>query len=332
MIVIYANSPDEALWQGIALLRSAPIESSRVGRVAVSAVPVTTVFSDPVNRVSFSAVRDANPFFHLYEALWMLGGRNDLTSMTDYVARFSDFSDDGATLHGAYGFRWREWFGYDQLAAIITELRANPSTRRAVLTMWDGMTDLEQARQGGKDVPCNTQAFFRVRDGALDLTVCCRSNDMVWGACGANVVHFSFLLEYVALACGLRVGTYYQVSNNFHAYIDRPDVARLLEAPVPAAFPTVVRSPPLFIDELEAFDAVLSAFLDQSHSDSYFKRFPFFAGVAGPMADAHALYKTGDIVGAIALLRPYQAYDWCAAGFAWLRRREAKQPAVKATR
>jgi thymidylate synthase len=80
---------------------------------------------------------------------------------------------------------------------------------------------LQQALGGGKDVPCNTNAFFRVTNGKLDMMVNCRSNDIFWGAYGANAVHFSFLQEYVASSIGVEVGRYWQNSFNFHAYVDR---------------------------------------------------------------------------------------------------------------
>ena len=106
------------------------IGGSRNGAVIRYKRPVTIIYTRPTERVLFSPARDANPFFHLYEAVWMLAGRNDLKSMTNYVARFKDFSDDGETLHGAYGYRWRKYFGYDQLDWIVDELKANPESRR----------------------------------------------------------------------------------------------------------------------------------------------------------------------------------------------------------
>jgi len=54
----------------------------------------------------------------------------------------------------------------------------------------------------------------------LNMTVFNRSNDMVYGALGANVVHFSVLQEYMAACIGVEVGTYYQVSSNMHVYLD----------------------------------------------------------------------------------------------------------------
>lgn len=211
-------------------------EGSRNGPVLVSPVPVTTVYERPTERVLFSAVRDANPFFHVAEALWMLAGRDD-TGFLDYFVRdFGARFGDGVPprMHGAYGHRWRVALGYDQLDVVVEQLRQNPTSRQAVIQMWDagdlhhqdydivdyGSNDL---RGDWRDRPCNTHAYLRVcRDGAgaqvLDLTVCCRSNDILMGAYGANAVHFSVLQEYLAARIGVGVGRYYQVSNNFHMY------------------------------------------------------------------------------------------------------------------
>ena len=50
------------------------------------------------------------------------------------------------------------------------------------------------------------------------MTVCNRSNDMIWGAYGANAVHMSILMEYVAVAVNAPMGSYYQISDSFHIY------------------------------------------------------------------------------------------------------------------
>jgi hypothetical protein len=65
--------------------------------------------------------------------------------------------------------------------------------------------------------------------GKLDMTVTNRSNDMLWGAYGANAVHFSYLQEFVAAAIGVPVGTYYQVSNNLHVYTQNEVFAKTCE-------------------------------------------------------------------------------------------------------
>ena len=141
------------------LYRDIPIvaESSRNGNVLRIEEPVTIFYSHPRERVLFNAARDANPFALLYEALWMLAGRNDLTPLTYYTKQFAEYSDDGTTLNGAYGWRWRhhitekerdrgpvvdpeEWV--DQLDILVAHLKAQPDSRRAVLAMWNVENDL----------------------------------------------------------------------------------------------------------------------------------------------------------------------------------------------
>lgn len=268
MKIIRARGVNQALPMGVDyLLHSGLREDTRVGPALVSPVPVVTVYSEPRERVLFSAVRDANPFFHLAESLWMLLGRGDAAFLNRFISNFGErFAEEDGMVHGAYGRRWRNHFidesklvhdaGYndepcmDQLDIIIKELRSNPSSRQVVLTMWDPEVDLGVI--GLKDRPCNTQVYFRIRDTAyrsppvtdqnsaehearitdgrnlvLDMTVCCRSNDIIMGAYGANAVHFSVLQEYVSAMVGCEVGFYYQVSNNYHAY--ERDLERLAD-------------------------------------------------------------------------------------------------------
>lgn len=337
MKVIHACTPDEALAAGVAILSSSgERQESRNGPVLVAPWPVVTVYQVPINCVSFSEARDANPFFHLMEALWMLAGRNDVALPAHYAPRLATFSDDGATLHGAYGFRWREYFGYDQLDRIVDDLAKNKDSRRAVLSMWDGFGDLNTAGRGGKDVPCNTQAYFRVRDSALDMTVNCRSNDIIWGAYGANVVHFSLLLIYMAARLSLRVGTYYQVSNNYHAYIERDDTQRLfgpggLASIMPGYLDRSCHPSSSFLSpkDVSLFEVELPSFFDCAHSSHWKSR--FLAHVVSPMAAAFARYKADDISQALSLLEG-SPFDWHIAGAAWLRRRQAKRAQTQEVR
>tara|TARA_R100000655_G_scaffold26313_2_gene54185 strand:- start:12598 stop:13788 length:1191 start_codon:yes stop_codon:yes gene_type:complete len=193
--------------------------STRGGDVLEFPGPVTTTYTHPRERVLFYPQRDANPFFHFMESLWMLAGRNDVQFVNTFNGRMNQYSDDGITYHGAYGYRWRKWFGYDQFDRVIERLLSFPNDRRTVLTMWDPVKDLVETNNG-KDYPCNTQIFFSERKDLLNMTVVNRSNDLIWGAYGANAVHMSMLQEYFAGRLELGVGTYTQFSNNLHAYVD----------------------------------------------------------------------------------------------------------------
>lgn len=206
---------NEALWK-------MPIigvkQYTRNGAVMAAPMPVITTYLRPTERMLFHETRDANPFFHVIEAMWMLAGKNDVETVKYFAQNMGTFTDDGVTLNGAYGFRWRTHFQHDQIEWAVKRLRSNANDRRVVLGMWDPLEDPTSVDEGSKDVPCNTHIYLRIQDGKLDMTVCCRSNDIVWGCYGANVVHMSFLQEYLAGAIGCAVGVYHQISNNWHIY------------------------------------------------------------------------------------------------------------------
>lgn len=218
MKVLSVRNVHEALPLAIyELMLHGAYSNSRNGPVLRYPTPVSTVYAHPLENVLFHPERDANPFFHLYESLWMLAGRNDVTPLLRYAKNMANYSDDNITLNGAYGYRWRTHFGRDQLAGIVEALTRNPFDRRCVLQMWDATADLGSH---SKDVPCNLTATVQLCPRAkLDLTVFCRSNDIIWGCYGANAVHFSMLLEYLATKLNLEVGTYTQISTNWHAYL-----------------------------------------------------------------------------------------------------------------
>lgn len=230
MRVIQGRNVHDILPRAIRTLHQDGIyRESRNGPVKMMPVPVTTVYEKPMERVVFWPERDANPFFHLYESLWMLAGRNDVQVLAKYAKQIMAYSNDGKTMHGAYGHRWRwdQWTAhicqFDQLAVIAKRLREDPDDRRSVLQMWHSNWDLRKKNES-KDVPCNVTATFqRDWEGKLDLTVFCRSNDIIWGAYGANAVHFTMLQEYMANWIGCKVGRFYQVSVNWHAYRDKLD-------------------------------------------------------------------------------------------------------------
>lgn len=354
MHVIRVRNVHEALPAGLRYLEGYGVDApSRNGPVTVAPGPVTTVYDRPTERVLCWPGRDANPFFHFFEALWMLVGRNDLAFLTGFVKRFADFSDDGETLAGAYGERWRSWPSLlqgsegqhrDQIERVVELLRADPSTRRAVIQMWDANRDLFPAQ--GKDVCCNTQLMFTVALGKanepnrLDTMVTCRSNDIIWGAYGANAVHFSFLQEYLAARLGLAVGTLWQVSWNYHAYREVFDKTRaglltdgaFAKNPKPnpyalgevAPFP-LATAPEAWDEDLRTFFATLDAgpALGRPAGPADGRgpyRNPFFYEVARPLWWAHAAYKRGNRRNALEILAQCAASDWRRAAEEWVVR------------
>jgi hypothetical protein len=342
MHVIDVRNVNHALPAGLHYLKAyGSAQQSRNGPVLVAPGPVATVYRQPLERVLFNPVRNASPFFHFMESLWMLAGRDDVAFVAQYNKRMAEYSDNGITLHGAYGYRWRNWFGHDQLWAIIGELKTNPTSRRCVLSMWDGgggrnhSADLTVATNGGKDVPCNTHAYFNIEDGMLRMTVCCRSNDAIWGAYGANAVHFSYLMEYIANCVGVEVGSYTQVSNNFHLYPEAPGVAEIVadgcEATYREYYSAMEDGTRPYIYKLvevpKEFDTDLNNFMYQptlvwNHAN------PVFKDIARPMHLAWCAYKSRYHAEALAHAALIVADDWRKACTDWLQRAIAKREAA----
>lgn len=337
MRCIQVDNVNQALAEGLRILAHSGVRSeSRNGPVIMLNEPVTTTYERPWARVLFSPLRDANPFFHFMEALWMLSGRNDVAWPSKFNSSFGQFSDDGETFNGAYGYRWRSYFNRDQLVDVIEELR-KPDTRRAVLGMWSPEHDLGSE---SRDIPCNLNICFDTRDGTLNMTVFNRSNDIWWGAYGANAVHMSMLQEYVALALGLPMGWYAQVSNNFHIYPDKLGLS--LDRTLLDLYDDV-RSHDLYTHDTGPHGKRLQATVQPTHVDLYGgNRFSFdfaldawlddpsvastkfLANVADPMLKAWQAWKEKDMPAAFASAQAIKDGAWSIACTQWLERRAAK--------
>lgn len=334
---------------------------SRNGPVLEAPGPVCTTYTNPCERVLFDPIRDCNPFFHFFEGLHMIAGRNDVAWLSQFNSRIASYSDDGKTFHGAYGARWRNWFEMygggpeddtDQLLKIVRMLKSNPEDRRAVLTMWDPVNDLE--KPNGKDLPCNLLITFKVRQGSLEMLVCNRSNDIVWGLYGANCVHMSMLHEYMAGMMGYPVGSMHTVSDSFHAYQEnevwKRCVARLPESSEPETDKIKIPSqdprdrvsslergfldpytgpvgsviPYPMVSDPEHWDADLLRWMQSTEhpeleEPNYYN--DFFPYVAQPIFMAWLHYKSKNILLALTVLDLCIASDWRRACREWLQRR-----------
>jgi thymidylate synthase len=322
--VIDGKNVNDLYVEGLHWMRATGVEEdTRNGKALVSPWPVMSIYHRPWERVLFDARRNANPFFHLAEAIWMLAGSNDAKWIAQYNKQMLTYSDDSLTLRGAYGYRWRKQWGIDQIDAVIYMLKKDHTTRKAVLSMWDAGEDLGTS---SKDTPCNTTIYFRLNAGFLDMTLCCRSNDLVWGAYGANAVHFSILHEYISRACDLPQGKMYQLSNNFHIY----EPHWPLMAPTPlinldpyeTTLPKLLRQDAIQVIPLFKHMHFARDFIDDCQKIVMGKlayvETRFLRTVAVPMLDAYRV-RDSDAAGECVAAIP--DCDWKQAASQWLIRR-----------
>ena len=117
-----------------------------------------------------------------------------------------------------YGNRWNE---HDQLHNTFIKLRDNPTTKRAVITIFEGYDTAPEL----SDIPCTTQYHFLLRDNKLDMTTFFRSHDLMSG-----LKYDIFLSGLVlnTLVCWLkmanddmRVGKLLFYDNSLHIYPEK---------------------------------------------------------------------------------------------------------------
>ena len=204
---------------------------SRKGERVLERLHQQITLAEPWDRYPRLGLRKASLPAQIAETMWILSGRNDVEWLSYYLPRAIEFSDDGETWRGGYGPRLRNFGGrmfgdavgptvpVDQLDAVIRELQANPTSRRAVLGIWDPLMDARRAgEEPFKDVPCNDFISFQSRLGKLHAHVFVRSNDLMWGWSGINAFEWSVLQEVVASILGIEVGTLTFSISSLHAY------------------------------------------------------------------------------------------------------------------
>lgn len=191
-----------------------------------------------------------------------------------------------------------------------------------------------------KDVCCNVCAMFSIRSALrpenpssdikynyLDMTVINRSNDMIWGALGANVVHFSVLQEYLAAHLGVRVGKYNQITNNLHVYTERWKPQEWLNyysgPQTHIEYSHEIQPYPL-IKNPEVFDQEVVEFVNRHSKDAFGIDYqePFLNNVAQPMMIAFHYHKRREYPEALNFVYRIAAADWRVAAYNWIMKRK----------
>lgn len=131
---------------------------------------------------------------------------------------FSQFRDEYDYTLGA---RLHNFDGLNQLQRVIDLLKQDPSSRKAIITFVDPK-DIKK-----KNLVSFLNAWFRIIDGSLNMSMNLRSIDVVLGF-PANYYQAYLLFEHVASALGLKVGNMTLFINSAH-YYDEDLVVKLLK-------------------------------------------------------------------------------------------------------
>ena len=235
-LVVQADGPNDCykeLIQGI--LAQGQIVVSR-GLEKKEIRPVVLILNNPRERFLMSPGRMIHPYFQVMESLWILGGRGDVEWISYYLKNMEKYADGLTEFHAPYGTRMRHAGDHrilpcdnnpkDQFRNCYEYLRKDPHTQQAVMTFWNPIFDYHDVETA--DRPCNVAFQFIFRNGALDLTIFNRSNDIHLGLFNTNIVQFSVILETMAMLLDIPVGNQIHMINSLHYYTDDPLTEKLL--------------------------------------------------------------------------------------------------------
>ncbi|AAK24095.1 thymidylate synthase [Caulobacter vibrioides] len=175
----------------------------------------------------------------IIELLWFLKGDTNIAYLKDNGVRIWDeWADENGDLGPVYGKQWRSWATpdgrvIDQISALVENLKANPNSRRHIVTAWNPADVDDMALP-----PCHCLFQFFVADGKLSCQLYQRSADVFLGV-PFNIASYALLTLMVAKVVGLEPGEFVHTFGDAHLYLNHLDQAREQLTREPFDFPTM---------------------------------------------------------------------------------------------
>jgi len=154
-----------------------------------------------------------------------------------------------ADLGRVYGVQWRRWRkplirinkvvlqNHDQLMELISGIKADPYSRRHIITAWNpGELELMALP------PCHMMAQFYVNNGKLSCQMYQRSADMFLGV-PFNIASYALFTHMIAQVCDLDVGELIITIGDAHIYQNHFDQVREQLGREPLQLPTLKLNP-----------------------------------------------------------------------------------------
>jgi thymidylate synthase len=177
------------------------------------------------------------------ELVWFLRGDTNVGWLHEHgVTIWDEWADADGDLGPIYGYQWRSWPApdgrhIDQLADVIDAIKANPDSRRLLVSAWN-VADLPEMALA----PCHAMFQFYVADGRLSCQLYQRSADVFLGV-PFNIASYALLTHLVAQVTCLESGDFVHTLGDAHLYLNHLDQARQQLDREPRALPELWLDP-----------------------------------------------------------------------------------------
>jgi thymidylate synthase len=196
------------------------------------------------------------------ELIWFLRGDTNVRWLQERgINIWNEWADENGDLGPVYGHQWRSWptpngEHIDQIAKVIESIKANPDSRRHIVSAWN-VAEVDNMALP----PCHTMFQFYVADGKLSCQLYQRSADVFLGV-PFNIASYALLTLIVAQVTGLQPGEFIHTFGDAHLYSNHLEQARLQLTREPGALPTMHLNPARTrIDEFELDDFTLEGYV-----------------------------------------------------------------------
>lgn len=179
----------------------------------------------------------------IYELLWFLRGDTNVAFLHENgVTIWDEWAAPDGSLGRIYGAQWCDWRtprgeSINQIDQVIAQIRAQPESRRHIVTAWNPGELKEMAL-----APCHALFQFFVQDGELSCQLYQRSADLFLGV-PFNIASYALLTLMVAQVTGLAPGTFVHTFGDLHLYSTHLEQARLQLTRAPRPLPLMKLNP-----------------------------------------------------------------------------------------
>lgn len=185
-------------------------ESTNVDTKAIYNVSIE--IQNPIDRDITTPWRKWSKRYAEREWNWYLSANPSVQEIKKFAPIWDKMHNGNNIVNSNYGYQWSR---NKQLQKVIEQLQKNPNSRQAWITIYDG----KEKENYDFDTPCTLAIGFDIKPNSesVDMTVCMRSNDLVYGFCNDQYC-FSKLQEYVAHILNRPVGIYTHFAHDMHIY------------------------------------------------------------------------------------------------------------------